>query len=351
MKTIRTLHEEIINPTNPANPRNGEGAVVALTDGRLLMAWTKFTGPHDHSQGEIFGRHSQDDGFTWGEPFLLQENIGRCNVMCISFLRLQSGDLLLGFGIKNHESQDCHMYVKRSYNDGRTWGEPVLATPEDGYIGANNDRLVQTRSGRLLLPMFKCIGEYYHSLGGVFGSDDNGSTWRRLAPYLDIPGRVGTGEPGIVECADGSLLMWIRTDKRRIYASRSRDNGDTWTDLAPTELVAPIAPASAKRLPNSNDILMIYNDRRTCPPDAGGDVAWNDQFNWRTPLVSAVSSDNGKTWHSFKLVESDEAQSYCYTSITFHKDTTILTYYVGIPGVANLVDMKFKILPTAAWTV
>ena len=140
MKSIPTLHEEIINPTNPANPRNGEGSVVALRDGRLLMAWTKFTGPHDHSQGEIYGRYSLDDGFTWGEPFLLQKNIGQCNVMSVSFLRLSNGDLLLGHGIKNHESLDCHMFVKRSHDDGKTWSEHVNATPEEGYIGANNDR-------------------------------------------------------------------------------------------------------------------------------------------------------------------------------------------------------------------
>jgi hypothetical protein len=342
----------MINPSGPGNPRNGEGAIVALCDGRLLMAWTHFTGPEDHAQGEIWACYSQGDGYTWGEPFLFQENIGQRNVMSASFLRLHCGDLLFGFHIKNHESEDCRLYVRRSSDDGKTWSEPILASPEAGYMGSNNDRMMQTRSGRILVPMFKFFGPApdFHSMDSVFGSDDNGRTWRRLTGWLDIPGHCGASEPGIVECADGSLFMWIRTDKRRIYASRSTDNGDTWTDPQATELVAPIAPASAKRLPNSDDILMIYNDRRTSPPDAGGDVAWTDEFNWRTPLVSAISSDNGQTWRNFKLVEADESKSYCYTSITFHKDTTILTYYVGVPGGANLVDMKLKIVPTAAWT-
>jgi len=349
MQAITTLHEEIINPTGPGNPRNGEGDIVILNDGRLLMAWTRFSGPHDHSQGEIWGRYSYDGGFTWGEPFLLQENVGQCNVMSVSFLCLHGGALLFAFAIKNHESRDCHMYVRRSVDGGCTWGDPILATPEDGYIGANNNRLLQTRSGRVLLPMFRCVGEDYHSLASVFGSDDDGCTWRRLTSYLDIPGPVGAGEPGIVECADGSLWMWLRTDKQRIYACRSWDDGEVWTQPEPTELVAPIAPASAARLPASNDILMIYNDRRACTP-LSGDVAWSSPFNWRTPLVSAISSDNGHTWHSFKSVESDQTRSYCYVSITFYQDRTLLTYYVGRAGGPNLVDMKLKIVPTREWT-
>lgn len=349
MNAMPVLHEEMINPTGPGNPRNGEGDIAPLSDGRLLMVWSKFSGPNDHSQGEIWARHSGDGGYSWDAPFLLQENLGQCNVMSVSLLRLRSGDLMLGFAIKNHESLDCHMYVRRSADDGRTWRAPVMATPEEGYIGANNNRLVQTRSGRVLLPIFRCVGEHYHSLATVFGSDDDGDTWRRLCPYLDLPGRVGTGEPGVVECADGSLWMWMRTDKQRIYACRSFDGGESWTEPAPTELVAPIAPASAARLPNSNDLLIIYNDRRQCAP-VGGDVEWHSQFNWRTPLVAAISGDNGRSWHGFKSVESDESHSYCYTSITFHGDATLLTYYVGRAGGPNLAEMKLKVVPTAAWT-
>lgn len=349
MKSAPTLHEMIINPTGPGNPRNGEGDIVALRDGRLLMAWSRFSGPDDHSQAEIWGRHSDDGGLTWSEPFLLQENVGQCNVMSVSFLRLRSGDLLFGFAIKNHESQDCHMFVRRSTDDGRTWSATIPATPEEGYIGANNNRLVQTRTGRVLYPCFRCIDEHYHSQATVFASDDDGRTWRRLAAWLDLPGLTGASEPGVVQCADGSLWLWMRTDKQRIYACRSWDDGETWTEPAATELIAPIAPASVARLPGSDALLMIYNDRRACPPVAG-DVPWRSEFNRRTPLVAAISRDHGATWQDFQYVEADERKSYCYVSITFHRDTTLLTYYVGAPGGPNLVDMKLKIVPTAAWT-
>ena len=73
--TIPKRHETIISPTSPENPRNGEGAIIPLSDGRLLLGWTHFSGGgRDHSGAEIWGRISNDGGLTWAEPFLLQEN-------------------------------------------------------------------------------------------------------------------------------------------------------------------------------------------------------------------------------------------------------------------------------------
>ena len=157
---------------------------------------------------------------------------------------------------------------------------------------------------------------------------------------------AGLQEPGIVECADGSLWMYMRTDRGCIYASRSNDCGRNWSAPEPTDLVAPVAPASATRLPGKEDILILYNDRRGVPYTQDR----KHRFHHRTPLSAAVSSDGGRTWHHHKLVESDRAKSYCYTSIAFHGENTLLTYYVGVAGGPNLLDLKLSIVPTAAWT-
>jgi sialidase-1 len=242
------LHDEIIGPVSSENPRNGEGAIVTLRDDRLLLAWTRFTGGReDHSAADIYGRFSEDGGYTWGEPFPLQENVGARNVMSVGLLRSRSGDLLFGFAIKHHERQDCRYYVRRSTDEGITWSDAVLTTREEGYFVVNNDRLVQTSSGRLLIPVAKAVDERYHSISACFYSDDDGATWQRSPEYIDLPGAVGLQEPGVIECADGSLWMYMRTDHGYIYGSRSYDDGQTWSVAEPTELVAPISPASAKR--------------------------------------------------------------------------------------------------------
>jgi sialidase-1 len=321
-------YETILAGVDEANPRNGEAALLPLRDGRLLLAWTRFTGGgRDHSGAEIWARLSEDGGYTWQAPYLLQENIGRCNVMSVGFLGLHSGTLLFGFAVKNHPSEDCRYYVRHSRDEGRTWGAPLLAIPEPGYFVVNNDRLLQTREGRLVLP--------------------EGRTWQRRSPYLDLPDSpVGLQEPGIVECGDGSLWMYTRTDRGSIYACRSMDAGISWSEPQPTSLVAPVSPASARRLPGSDEILMLYNDRRGVPysPDR------STLFHHRTPLTAAVSSDGGRSWHSHQEVESDRRRSYCYTSIAFHGDDTLLTYYVGRAGGPNLLELKLCIVPSAAWT-
>ena len=363
---VPTLHEEMMGPPTEGNPRNSEGDIIPLQDGRLLFAWSRFThGGQDHSPGEIYAAISQDDGYTWNKPFLLQENIGKMNVMSVSFLRLHSGDILFGFLVKGSVSLDCHLYVRRSSDEGRSWSAPVLATPEDGYFVVNNDRLVQTRSGRLIVPVAKwtaTVDEYVWDpfIGSCFASDDEGQTWRRCTNYSCLSGAAGLQEPGVIECADGSLWMYIRTDKGYIYESRSSDDGESWSLPEPTDLVAPLSPSSAKRLPGSDDILMIYNDRSHVPfkpnRDYGGVLEHNQEysrlFNWRTPLSSAVSSDGGRTWHHHKTVETDETLGYAYTSITFHKDLTLLSYHLEYPGRREPLErgLKLKVVPTAAWT-
>jgi len=345
MATVLKLYETLIAPTKPDNPRNGEGAIVPLSDGRLLLAWSRFTAGRDDSPSEIWARTSADGGHTWGEPYLLQENIGLCNVMSASLLRLRSGGLLFGFLVKNHESSDCRMFVRRSDDDGVTWESPVLVTDIPTYHVVNNDRLLQLSTGRLLVPAAKNADAHYHGLAGCYTSDDEGRTWQRPQEWLDAPGHAGAQEPGVVECPDGSLWTYARTSLAAIYASRSTDGGIHWSPLERTELVAPTAPSSAKRLPGSDAILMLYNDRAdvAAEPDAG-------RLEWRTPLTATVSTDGARTWGPRLLVESDQTRSYCYTSIAFQGDTTLLTYYVGVAGGPNLLDLKLTLVPTSEWT-
>jgi len=342
---VRSLYSTTIAPSTPANPRNGEGVILPLADGRLLLAWSRFLASDDHSPSEVWARLSRDGGYTWDAPYLLQENIGLCNVMSGSLLRIRSGDVLLGFLLKNHPNADCRLFVRRSSDEGATWDSPVLVTPDPAYHIVNNDRLVQTSAGRLLVPAARITNQQYHCLTGCFYSDDGGRTWLRPSQWLDLPGSAGAQEPGIVECADGSLWMYARTSLGAVYGSRSADGGEHWSPLERTSLVAPTAPSSAKRLPSSDVILMLYNDRASVPATADPHL-----FEQRTPLTAAISRDGARTWSGNRLVESDETCSYCYTSIAFCGDTTLLTYYVGTAGGANLLDLRLRIVPTEEWT-
>ena len=105
----------------------------------------------------------------------------------------------------------------------------------------------------------------------------------------------------------------------------------------------PCGPQSIARLPGSNRLIMLYNDRDGVPYGHG-------QYHWRRPLTIAVSDDNALTWRRHGLLEPERVPSNCYYSICFHKDNVVFTYYEGIMemhkvcGPRNLTSLKLKII-------
>lgn len=333
--TQNEIIETIIAQATPTNKRNSEGDIVVLRDGTLLVAWSDFYGgAGDDAGARISAATSRDGGRTWSRRYTLQENIGRQNVMSVSFLRSQSGDILFFFGIKNSPS-DLDFAVRRSSDEGKTWSEPVLITPEPGYYVMNNARVIQLRSGRIVCPMaftdkVWTKNEDFRTV--MYFSDDDGRTWRRGKGIVRCPKR-GAMEPGLLELNDGRLLQIIRTQTGWIWHSYSSDGGNTWTEAKPWTVAAPEAPSTIARMPDRGDILLIYNPNVDLQADHCGQ---------RTPLVAAVSSDEGQTWSRPKAIESDPGATYSYVSVTFADDRALLTYYLEREG---LLSLKFKSIP------
>jgi hypothetical protein len=117
------------------------------------------------------------------------------------------------------------------------------------------------------------------------------------------------------------------------YGFSSADNGITWTAPQPTEMKSPTSPASIKRLPNSSNLLAVFNDHSGRFPFPG---------TKRTPLVAAVSSDGGQTWPKAKLLEDDPDGWYCYTAMYFLDDTVLLAYCAGDPKVGGLNRLRIR---------
>ncbi len=310
----------IVCPGTAQYPRNSEGDIAVLKDGRLFLAWTRFYGgSEDDAAAEVAGRLSEDKGATWGEPFVVQPNDAGKNVMSVSLLRAGNGDLLL-FYLRKNSSSDLKVAVRRSSDEARTWGGETMVTPQAGYHVMNNARVIRLRSGRLLAPVAHSVEcwsgrEHYRSV--CYLSDDDGLTWRRGTGEADVEKR-GAMEPGLVELRDGRILMIIRTQLGTIHCSYSSDGGETWSTPEPSGIAAPEAPATITRIPSTGDLLLVWNSN--VDMSAG-------HCGRRTPLTTAISRNEGQTWEHLRDLESDPQHTYAYTSVTFVDDLAILSYY------------------------
>ena len=329
-------------PPSPENPRNSEGSFVQLWDGSLFFAYSHFYGgARDNSTARIAGRFSYDGGRTWTEnDVLVVGNEGSENVMSVSLLRLRSGPIALFYILKNSWG-DCKLVMRTSDDEAQTWSEKGCAIPHEGYHVINNDRVVQLSTGRLVAPTayHPCPDSTWESwthrgISTCALSDDEGRTWRMSRTWLEAPqeSKSGLQEPGVVELEDGSLMMLMRTDLGCQFRSYSHDGGDTWTPAEPTNIFSPTSPASMKRIPSTGDLLLVWNDHTHVGPE------FREK---RTPLTTAVSRDEGRTWERVKALEDDPEGCFCYTAITFVNDSVVLGYCAGNPriGLLNLLQI------------
>lgn len=333
-------------------PRYSEGSIMTLRDGSLLFATTEFVGGGaDHATASIVAKTSADGGRTWSAQRTLQENIGKQNVMSVTLRRLPHarsgserttlmplGDDLAPLGmfflVKNSPA-DLKVYLRISNDEGQSFGEPIVVTSDPGYHVMNNDRVTLLSSGRLICPV-SWTGDI--SKGGrfvciCFLSDDGGLTWREGKDRVHQPKR-GAMEPEVVELADGKLLMIIRTQLGYIATSISEDRGDHWSMPAKLALKAPEAPATIRTIPATGDLLLVWNQTYEPGKGHGGE---------RTPLTAAISSDGGESWQHVRDLETDRERTYAYTSLLFHKDRVLLSYYVAERS--GRISSRFSSLP------
>ena len=309
------------------NPRNSEGDFIVLEDGRVLFVYTHFVGGGgDHDAAHLAARASKDGGRTWTkEDTVLVENEGGMNVMSVSLLRLENGDIAL-FYLRKNSTDDCRPLMRISKDEAKTWSEPVECIPEPvGYYVVNNDRVIQLDSGRLVIPAAR------HALKGepfgrgkavCFLSDDNGATWRASKSLLEAPEDVKTGlqEPGVIELEDGRIMMLCRTSAGCQYRSWSKDGGVTWSTPEPTDIISPVSPATFERIPGTGDILLVWNNHEDIDAQRKGK---------RTPLNTAISKDECATWRNVKTLEDNPHGWYCYTAMAFVGDAVLLGHCAG----------------------
>jgi len=296
--------------------RSWPGDIVQLKDGRLLMSYK--------NQG-IAARTSPDGGRTWSEEFALVPDPSGQGYYCHpSFLRLPEGDILLAY-IYNAETNPYygHNYYRRSADEGETWSDPFVLTPHPGYVIVHNDKLLLLSSGRIIAPAeYKKHrpGEADHSDFAclVFYSDTSGHSWQASENDIDVLPHEAQ-EPHVVELKDGRLLLLFRTYSGCVGRAYSTDRGKTWSAgelLENLRLSRNASALTVDRIPSTGDLLLIR-----CTGEGG------PRGRYRTPLVAAISRDEGQTWTSERAIAGSPDDDYGYQSVTFIDDAVVLSYH------------------------
>ena len=324
----KPLNERVLHlPPGPDNPRNSEGDFITLKDGRILFIYSRYTGEStsDHAPAYLAGRTSSDGGKTWStEDQLIVEREGDMNVMSVSLLRLQNGNIAL-FYLRKNAVTDCIPMMRISTDEAETWSEPIACiTDKKGYFVLNNDRVIQLEDGRLMMAVAlhqTPNGEWKNEASlYAYYSDDNGRNWVSSEVVPNEQGVI-TQEPGLVELTDGRIMMYIRASGGAQQLSYSSDRGATWSPIEKSNIASPLSPATIKRIPKTGDLLLVWNNN---------DGSNSDIKDKRTPLTVAISSDEGKTWTHLKDIETDPDGWYCYIAVDFvAEDRVLLSYCAG----------------------
>ena len=130
----------------------------------------------------------------------------------------------------------------------------------------------------------------------VVSSDDSGVTWKTLG-RANVPEKKDRNcdEPMIVERADGSLWMLVRTSYG-IGESVSIDGGRTWSDVVPFQIRHATARFFIRRL-RSGKLLLVKH----------GPI---DQRTDRSRLTAYLSGDEGRSWSGGLMIDARRGVSY-----------------------------------------
>ncbi len=205
-----------------------------------------------------------------------------------------------------------YKYVSKvvSTTDGKTWSKPAVVS-----IGANES------------PKKSLTGRYFAGAGtGVIYTDDIGSLMWKVGRLTKEQEQSGFDrganilqEASWYQTDDYVIHVMIRSDTNRIWMTESYDNGETFTDVYPTNFATEATMANFGRLPDGRFYF----------------VGTSRYGSNRYPLVLQIS-DDGYNWdreyilrdEKYELQQSGWAKNgyYAYPEVLIQDDYMYIFY-------------------------
>ena len=312
--------------------RLDEPSMVELKNGEILFAYANHSGGSDNDSADIVGVHLDGEGdIVSSERVLIPSPPDGFNSMSPAMRRLPDGRVGMVFSYRVSTRVASRKFCY-SEDEGESWSEPILVAGEDtdgAYKTGCHDRFTIHSSGRYLAPCHCCDDWDNHYLHvRVARSDDEGLTWI-LGDSIELPrvawqdGRrrleSGCVEPCAVERSDGSLLMTMRTAMGTQFGSESFDRGETWSTPASTEVRSPTAPCHLSRIPDSDDLLIVWS------PNYDPEASLSGR---RSVLMTGISSDGGRSWplDRRRVLAHDPVGTVSYPTVNYRAREVWITF-------------------------
>lgn len=292
-----------------------DGSLIAFAEARKLNAADPGIGKQDI---DLVYKRSEDQGASWSAMRVLEDPGEFWSAANAATVVDRTDGKVWVFYLRARPERstetsrpgtdDFQAQARWSDDNGRTWSDPIDLTSIARDLGDPTWKAsvpgpggaIQTRSGRLVVPMWKTPYANF----AIF-SDDHGRTWQRSG---FVAGGQGGDESQVVELADGRLLMDMRQNSGpHRWLAESIDGGRTWGERRPGVPVTPVMCA-IERFP-------------------AGIAGGRDCLLWTGPggserrrLVMRMSVDDGKTFGDGRLISDGHA---AYSDLAILRDRTI----------------------------
>lgn len=278
---------------------------------------------------DIVVRRSSDNGRTWSDMELVCDfGDGRPASDPSLILDRTTGEIFCFYNFMDQDKapREFRLYVQRSSDHGKTWGEAKDITDQIAKAGWKKDfkfitsgRGFQTRDGDLLHTLVNLQSGLH-----LFRSQDHGDSWH----LIDVP-VTPADESKIIELADGRWMINSRVNGAGVrWVHVSDDRGQTWTSRGDRSLIDPGCNASIVRYTSVQD---GYRKNRLLFSNA-------NSFNGRRNLSVRISYDEGATWSEGKVIDPGPS---AYSSLTICRDGSLGVLYE--PGHAEVRFVRFTL--------
>ncbi|MBE3559784.1 MAG: exo-alpha-sialidase [Ktedonobacteraceae bacterium] len=297
--------EDIQVDSNHFPPMVHAPTLCMLPNGELLTVW--YAGSYEGASDTVLvsARRVPGPGGGWSEPTLLLKlpALPLGNPVLFAEANLVRLFFVILYG---SWWTAARLACIESCDGGRTWSSPELLRDEAGLMSRTPP--VRLRTGTLLLPVY----DEQNWAPLVLRQEAGKRDWQLFG---DTTARGRAIQPALAELADGSILMYSRSNQGAIFASWSFNDGRSWTASQPTTLPNPnssIALVAVPAIPGKTgtgeeSLVLVYN------PDSQG----------RERLAVGVSIDRGRTWTPPCLLASGQGEFSYPTALvapdgTFH---------------------------------